>query len=98
MPSLASGATRQDRVRRGAVGPGGSLAAVRGDTVGAMQSEPSWVMLAVAVLLVAGLTALVAWLAVTEARAVRAVPAGRRRPGTSQGRGPGAGGLETRAE
>ncbi|MGC5585240.1 hypothetical protein [Ornithinimicrobium sp. W1665] len=44
-----------------------------------MQSEPSWVMLAVAVLLVAGLTALAAWLAVTEARAVRPVPAGRGR-------------------
>lgn len=36
-------------------------------------------MLAVAVLLVAALTALVVWLAVTEARAVRPAPAGRRR-------------------
>lgn len=38
-------------------------------------------MLAVAVLLVAALTALVVWLAVTEARAVRPAPAGRRRAG-----------------
>ncbi|WP_158068656.1 hypothetical protein [Ornithinimicrobium sp. CNJ-824] len=48
-----------------------------------MQSEPSWVMLAVAVLLVAALTALVVWLAATEARAVRPAPEGRRRAGTA---------------
>lgn len=56
-------------------------------------------MLAVAVLLVAGLIALVAWLAVTEARAVRPASAGRRRPSATGPRDePGATDLEKGTE
>lgn len=46
-----------------------------------MESEASWALLALALALVLGLTALVAWLSVTEVRAVRPAPATVRRRG-----------------
>lgn len=45
---------------------------------GSMTSEPSWLLLAIALALVLALTGLAAWLAATEVRAVRPAPAGRR--------------------
>ncbi len=49
-----------------------------------MDTEASWALLALAAALVLGLTALAAWLAVTEVRAVRPAPAGRRAVGTDE--------------
>jgi acyl dehydratase len=49
-----------------------------------MTSEPSWLLLAIALALVLALTGLAAWLAVTEVRAVRPAATGRRvRGGTT---------------
>jgi hypothetical protein len=54
-----------------------------------METEPSWALLAVVVTIVLLLTAVVARLCVTEARAVRPAPARQRRRGSTPGVGAG---------
>ncbi|MFK5633507.1 MULTISPECIES: hypothetical protein [unclassified Ornithinimicrobium] len=48
-----------------------------------MTSEPSWLLLAIALAMVLALTALAAWLTITEVRAVDPQPARRRVRGST---------------